>query len=149
MANIKSSRKSPVNGKSNTSRAKPGSTGKGDYYHIEVRPKTGFVTFRTQDVGARGHIQRVTGQRETGSWATVKWLIGKEDAHMSGGKLIPDTKAAKDLLNTLGTQPVHKSGDRFDAKDRPNIPERSKPTAAQKRAQRGNIKKAQSARKKK
>src|SRR5215203_88363 len=99
----KSSRKSSGNGKSKSSRATPGSRGQGEYYHIEVRPRSEFVTFRTQDVGARGHIQRVTGQRETGSWATVKWLIGKEDAHLRGGKLIPDTKAARDLLNKLGS----------------------------------------------
>lgn len=29
-------------------------TGKGKYFRIAVRPKTGFVSFRTQDVGGRG-----------------------------------------------------------------------------------------------
>ena len=43
-------------------RQKPGSTGEGEYYHIEVLPKTGFVAFRTQDVGKSGHIQRVAGK---------------------------------------------------------------------------------------
>lgn len=42
-------------------RKKPGQSGQGDYYHIEVLPKGDFVTFRTQDVGRRGHIQRVAG----------------------------------------------------------------------------------------
>ena len=38
------------------SRRKPGSTGSGDYYHIEARPKREFVAFRTQDVGRfKGH----------------------------------------------------------------------------------------------
>jgi hypothetical protein len=127
-------------------RAKPASTGEGNYYHVEVRPKNEFTTFRTQDVGGPGHLQRVAGKRESGSWATVKWLIGKEDAHVENGKLIGDTKDAKDLLKKLGSQPVHKSGDRFEAKDRRNIPERSKPTAAQTRARHQNIKKAQAAR---
>jgi hypothetical protein len=37
-------------------------------------------------------------------------------------------------------------GDRFQAKPRPNVPEEEKPTPAQRRAQRQNIKKAQAAR---
>ena len=45
-----------------------------------------------------------------------------------------DTKDAKDLLKKLGSTPVHLTGDRFDAKDRCNVPERSKPTSAQTRA---------------
>ena len=126
-------------------RAKPASTGEGNYYHIEVRPKDEFTTFRTQDVGGPGHLQRVAGKRESGSWATAKWLISKEDAHVENGKLVGDTKDAKDLLKKLASQPVHKSGDRFEAKDRRNVPERSKPTAAQTKARRQNIKKAQAA----
>src|SRR5688572_10597171 len=92
-----------------TTRRKPGSTGKGDYYHVEVLPKTGFITFRTQDVGRRGHIQRVAGKKSSGTWETVKWLIGKQDAHVRGDKLVPDTKGAKDLIKELGAQPVHVS----------------------------------------
>jgi len=99
-----------------TTRRKPGSTGEGDYYHVEVRPKTGFVTFRTQDVGRRGHIQRVAGKKSSGTWETVKWLIAKQDAHVRGDKLVPDTKGAKDLIKELGVQPVHVSGDRFKAR---------------------------------
>jgi hypothetical protein len=141
------------NGKSTKSRTsgreKPGSTGQGDYYHVEVREKGDFEAFRTQDVGDSGHLQRVAGKRPSGSWATVKWLIGKEDAHVEGGKLVPDTKEAKDLIKTLGSEPVHKRGDRFEAKPRKDVPERSKPTAAQTRARRQNIKKAQAARNKK
>lgn len=127
-------------------RKRPGTTGRGGYYHVEVRPKTEFVTFRTQDVGRRGHIQRVAGKRSSGSWATVKWLIGKEDAHVQNGKLVPDTRDAKQVLGQLGSRPIHTQGDRFKAKPRPNVPERAKPTAAQQRARRANIKKAQAAR---
>jgi hypothetical protein len=68
---------------------------------------------------------------------------------VEGGKLVPDTKEAKDLIKTLGSEPVHKRGDRFEAKPRKDVPERSKPTAAQTRARRQNIKKAQAARNKK
>ncbi|RPJ25669.1 MAG: hypothetical protein EHM33_13860 [Chloroflexi bacterium] len=130
-------------------RKKPGTTGEGNYYHVEVRPKDEFTTFRTQDVGGEGHLQRVAGKRSSGSWATVKWLIGKEDAHVEDGKLVPDTKDAKDLIKKLGSEPVHKRGDRFEAKPGRNIPEREKPTAAQTRARRQNIKKAQATRRKK
>ena len=63
-------------------RRKPGSTGAGEYYHIEVLPRTDFVSFRTQEVGRRGHIQRVAGQRSSGYWSTVKWLIDKNEAHV-------------------------------------------------------------------
>lgn len=131
------------------SRQKPGSTGKGAYYHVAVRPKTDFVTFRTQDVGAPGHIQRVAGKRASGSWATVAWLISKEDAHIARGELRPDTPEARELLETLGAKPQQIKGDRFAAKPRPNVPEAAKPTPAQRRAQQANIKKAQEARRKK
>lgn len=129
-------------------RKKPGSGGQGDYYHVEVREGGDFETFRTQDVGDAGHLQRVGGKRASGSWATVKWLISKEDAHVENGKLVGDTKDAKDLIKKLGSQPVHLSGDRFKAKDRPDVPEKAKPTPAQTRARRQNIKKAQAARQK-
>src|SRR5437773_9727269 len=71
-------------------RKKPGTGGTGEYYHVGVRPKQDFVTFRTQDVGDPGHIQRVAGKRQSGSWGTVKWLISKEDAHIEDNKLVPD-----------------------------------------------------------
>lgn len=127
-------------------RKRPGSTGQGNYYHVEVRPKSDFVSFRTQDVGRKGHIQRVAGRRSTGSWATVKWLIGKGDAHVQSGRLVPDTAAARKVMQQLGSRPVHVLGDRFKAKDRPNVPERAKPTAAQQKARTRNIRKAQAAR---
>ena len=129
-----------------TERKKPGSTGQGDYYHVEVRPRSDFVSFRTQDVGDPGHIQRVAGKRESGSWSTVKWLIGKEDAHVSGDSLVGDTREARDVIKKLGSKPVHKSGDLFQAKPRRNVAEGSKPTDAQKKARSQNIKKAQAAR---
>ena len=144
------SRKSS-NGKSTKStssaRKKPGSGGQGNYYHVEIRKGDNFETFRTQDVGDAGHLQRVGGKRPSGSWATVKWLISKEDAHVENGKLVGDSREAKDLLKNLGAQPVHVSGDRFKAKDRRDVPEKSKPTAAQTRARSQNIKKAQAAKK--
>jgi len=136
---------SSKNGKQTRSTRKaPGTGGQGDYYHVEVRPGDDFVTFRTQDVGDPGHVQRVAGKRETGSWATVKWLIGKDDAHIDGDRLVGDTKDAKDVIKKLGSKPVRKKGDLFEAKPRRNVAEKSKPTAAQKKARSQNIKKAQS-----
>jgi hypothetical protein len=128
-------------------RAKPGSTGEGEYYHIEVRPKDEFVSFRTHDIGEKGGIQRVGGKRSSGSWDDQKWLISKEHAHIENGKLVPDTQDAREALERLGSKPVHIRGDRFKAKPRPNVPEKEKPTPAQRRAQKSNIKKAQAARK--
>jgi hypothetical protein len=127
-------------------RQKPGSGGTGNYYHVEVREGGEFETFRTQDVGDPGHLQRVAGKRPSGGWSTVKWLVSKDDAHVKEGKLVGDTQEAKDLIKKLRSRPVQIRGDRFEAKPRQNVPERSKPTAAQTRARRQNIKKAQAAR---
>src|SRR5512138_3180356 len=141
----KNSSSSKSQTRSRSTRRAPGSRGQGEYYHVEVRPGQDFVTYRTQDVGDPGHLQRVAGKRESGSWATVKWLIDKNDAHVDGERLVGDTQEAKDLIKKLGSKPVHKKGDVFEAKPRRNVPEKSKPTAAQKRARSQNIKKAQAA----
>ena len=127
-------------------RAKPGTTGGGAFFHIEVRPRREFKTFRTQDVGKKGGIERVSGKRGSGGWDTQKWLIGKEHAHLQGSRLVPDTADARRVLTALGSSPAHVRGDRFRARPRPNVPERAKPTAAQRRARQRNIKKAQAAR---
>lgn len=133
-------------GSKRSARRKPGASGKGAFFHIEVRPKGEFVTFRNQDVGGRGGIERVAGRRESGSWDTQKWLIGKEHAHVESGKLIGDTSEARKVLRTLGSTPTHLGGDRFRAAPRRDIPESEKPTPAQKRAWQRNIRKAQTAR---
>jgi hypothetical protein len=127
-------------------RAKPGARGSGRFFHVEVRPARDFVRFRAQDIGGKGGIERVAGQRTSGSWDTQKWLISKELAHLDGGLLIPDTAAARKVLDMLGSPARHVTGDRFKAKPRRDIPETEKPTPAMRRAQRNNIRKAQSAR---
>jgi hypothetical protein len=127
-------------------RAKPGASGAGRYFHIEVRPKRLFQAFRVQDVGGRGGIERVAGQRASGSWDTQKWLIGKEHAHVERGRLVPDSAEAEKLLaKMLGSKPRHLGGDRFRAKPRHKLPASAKPTPAQRRAWRRNIAKAQAA----
>jgi hypothetical protein len=128
-------------------RAKPGAKGGGAFFHIEVRPRREFKTFRTQDVGKRGGIERVAGKRGSGSWSTQKWLIGKDHAHKRNGHLVADSRDAKRILAMLGSAPKHIGGDPFRAADRPNVPERAKPTARQRRARtRSNISKARAAR---
>lgn len=127
-------------------RAEPGSRGSGEFYHIVVRPKGRFATFRTHAVGR--YSRRVAGKRASGSWDTVKWLIRKEDAHAEKGKLVADTPGARKILKQLGSAARQTKGDRFEAKPRRNVPEKEKPTAAQRRAQRRNIRNAQRTRRK-
>jgi len=127
-------------------RAKPGTKGGGSYYHIVVRPKEQFVTFRNQDVGDPGGLQRLSGKRSSGSWSTQAWLVSKDFAHVEGDTLVADHDDAKELFEKLGSTPKHEKGDVFTAKDRRNVPEREKPTKAQQEARTENIKKAQAAR---
>jgi hypothetical protein len=128
-------------------RRKAQSAGAGEYYHIEVLPRTDFVNFQTQAVG-RGHIQRVAGQRSSGYWSTVKWLIDKSDAHVQDNKLVPDTLAARNVMEQLGSEPVRKLGDLFKARPRPSFRMEQKPTRSPTRAQRGNTKRSQAGRRK-
>ena len=127
-------------------RKKPGRGGQGDYYHIGVREKNDFQTFRTHDIGDEGGLQRLAGKRSSGSWDTVKWLVSKDMAHVEKGRLVADHEDARELLDSLGSQPRHVKGDFFEARPRPNVPEKDKPTRAQQEARQENIKKAQQAR---
>ncbi|HYK08762.1 MAG TPA: hypothetical protein VEW42_04670 [Candidatus Eisenbacteria bacterium] len=129
------------------SRKRPGEVGEGMYFRVVVRPKSEFVTFRNHDVGRKGGaLQRLAGKRQSGSWDTQAWLINKKSAHIQGDILVADSHDVQDLLDTLGSKPVHVKGDIFKAKDRPNIPEKEKPTLAQRKARLENIEKAQHAR---
>ncbi|MDO8517942.1 MAG: hypothetical protein Q7S26_01450 [bacterium] len=130
-------------------RKAPGTTGKGKFYRIEVRPKGDFVLFRNQDVGKKGGLERLAGKRKSGSWATVSWLVGKDKAHIDAhGHLKIDDAKARTALKQIRGHVVHVKGDVFHAHPR-NVPERAKPTPAMRRAQKKNIKKAQAARRKK
>ena len=121
-------------------RAQPGTKGEGDYFRIVVRTKDEFATFRTQDVGEKGHILRLAGKRSSGSWDTQAWLISKDDAHIENDTLVAATDDARRLIEALGSEPTHIEGDVFEAKDRPNVPERKQPTEAQQRARLENKK---------
>ena len=103
-------------------RKKPGTTGKGDFYRIVVRPKEQFVSFRNHDVGDKGHIERIAGRRKTGSWATQAWLISKGDADIKNKILVGKTKDVKCVLAKLQSKPKFIKGDIFEAKPRNNGP---------------------------
>lgn len=131
-------------------RKKPGMGGKGKFYRVIVRDKNDFVMFRNHDVGEKGHVERLAGKRANGRWATVSWLIDKNEAHIaSNGFLVGDNEDVRGVLSKLSRKPRHLKGDIFEAGPRVNIPERLKPTPAMKKAQTKNIKKAQVARWKK
>jgi hypothetical protein len=122
-------------------RQKPGTTGKGNFYRIEVRPKSEFVTFRVQDVGQKGGLERLAGKRSSGSWDTVSWLISKKDARVDSHGHLKVTGKAKSALKQIRGRIVHVKGDIFRAHPVRNVPESAKPTAAMRRAQKANIKK--------
>lgn len=130
------------------SRKRPGAGG-GKFYQIEVRPKNEFITFKTQDVGEKSGLERIAGKRQSGSWDTVTWLVAKGDAHVNDhDQLVVDDPRAKTALKQIRGPIIRKKGDVFSARARKNIPEDTKPTPAQHRAQMANIKKARSARQK-
>lgn len=128
-------------------RAKIGTKGEGEYYRIEVRPKSQFTTFRYHDVGDPGNILRLAGKRSSGSWDDHAWLIDKKMAHIDGKELVADDPEAKEVLEVIGPA-THVKGDIFKGHPRKNVPEKDKPTPQQKKARQRNIKKAQAARKK-
>ncbi|MCK4650015.1 hypothetical protein KAT36_02175 [Candidatus Pacearchaeota archaeon] len=129
-------------------RERPGAGG-GEFFRVVVRPKTEFKTFRAHDVGKKGHVERLAGQRANGSWDTQAWLISKKEADVVGGVLMGKSKDVRDVLAKLQSEPKQFRGDIFKAKPRRNVPEEEKPTPAMKKAQMRNIKKAQAARWKK
>ncbi len=131
-----------------TKRKAPGSTGKGKFYRIELRPKGQFSSFRVQDVGKKGGLERLAGHRKSGIWDTVTWLIEKSKADVVNGHLKITGKKEQSVLKQIKGPIVHVKADIFRAHPR-NVPEAKKPTPAMRRAQKSNIKKAQAARTKK
>ncbi len=99
-------------------RAAPGSTGKGKFFRIELRPKGQFKTFRVQDVGEKGGLERLAGKRPGpgGTWDTVTWLVSKEDAHIDAhGHLKITSAKAKSVLKQIRGKIVHVKADIFRA----------------------------------
>lgn len=131
-------------------RKKPGTGPSAKFYRIEVRPSKQFTSFRTQDVGKKGGLERIAGHRSSGSWATVTWLVDKKHAHVStkGTLIIDDAKEKASLAKSVRGPITQVKPGIFHAHPVKNVPEKAKPTPAMKRAQKTNIKKAQAARKK-
>ena len=121
-------------------RKAPGSTGKGRFYRINVRPKGEFSSFRMQDVGKTGGLERLAGHRASGSWDTVTWLVEKKDAHVKAGHLMVTGAKAKSVLKNISGHIYHVKGDIFRAHPRKNVPEKAKPTAAMRRSYRARRK---------
>jgi hypothetical protein len=118
-----------------------------DFYHIVVRPKSLFSTFRNQDVGEKGGLERLAGKRKaTGRWATHAWLVHKSMAHVDGHTLAMDHPDAQKLLRQFTGVPTYVDGTMWQAKEK-NVREVDKPTAAMTAARKKNIKKAHSSRK--
>lgn len=106
-------------------RKAPGTGGAGKFYRIEVRPKGEFKTFRTQDVGQKGGLERLAGKRASGSWDTVTWLVSKDKATVKNGKLIINNPKDKSVLKSLSGKITHVKGDIFKSHPRKNIPKNS------------------------
>ncbi len=128
-------------------RAKPGSTEKEEYYHVEIRPREEFTRFRTY-VNEKTGIQRVAGRHKTGIWDDQEWLISKEKAHIENERLIPDSEEARDFFKALGSKPVHVMADRFKVNPEHDLPETTKRNLTKKSARRKNISQAPAAQKK-
>lgn len=107
-------------------RAKPGSTGKGDFFRIIVRNKEQFSSFKNHDVGGKGGIERIAGHRRSGSWDTQAWLISKDRAVRVNDTLRAKDKYVQEVLDQLGSKPKHVKGDIFKAKPTYNVPEKDK-----------------------
>lgn len=52
-------------------RAKPGARGGGRFFRIEMAPGRRFIPFRYHDVGKKGGVERVSGQRPDRTWALL------------------------------------------------------------------------------
>lgn len=129
--------------KSSPRRAKSGASGEGEFYHIEIRPSTGFKTFRTQDVGKPGGLERVAGKRHDGTWDTQKWLISKRLAYVENGRLMASSDAARAMFDELGSVPVLVEGDRFQATPKRAVRRNGKRKTPQRRRHQRNVTKAE------
>ena len=122
-------------------------SGRGKFFHIELRPKSDFTEFRTHDVGRKGGIERVAGRRAGGSWSTQKWLIAKNQAHIEGDSLVGDTADARQVLSLLGSHPKRIRADRFGVEGGTQERASARPSQAPRRAGLPNIHAPQKGRK--
>lgn len=128
------------------SRSGSNSAERDKFYRIEIRPQSDFSAFRTEQVES-GQVERVSGKRPSGNWATAAWLVRKEDAHVENGELVIDDKQVRNSLRQLRGAITKVRGHIFSAQT--TSPNKKKLTPAQKTARQENIRKAQAARWKK
>ncbi len=107
----------------NTTRKQPGSTSRGNYFHIEISPKTEFEAFYTKDIGRIGHSLLVLGKRKSdGKWVGQKLLINKNDAYISErGRLESEDPSIMRMLNNLDGDILHKTMDIFYVRKHNNL----------------------------
>jgi hypothetical protein len=91
-----------------------------EYYRIILRPNDDFETFRYQDIGRPGHIQRLSGKHLGGYWDDQAWLISKGDAHLAGDTLVADTTEARHVLEAFSPL-VHVGGNIFKGRPRQDM----------------------------
>jgi hypothetical protein len=85
----------------------------GSYYRIIVRPREDFKSFKSETPTINNTIQQINGKNAEGQWSTQSWLIHKDGAHIDSGKLVPDNKAVRRLLQVLDGHVVHIKDDVF------------------------------------
>jgi len=79
---------------------------KGKYIRIRVRNPKSFKkgSFRTHDIGRKGHSKRIAGKLKKGQWATQAFLVLKSEKH-----LVTDfVKQAKRLTSKKKKRRRHK-----------------------------------------
>ncbi len=80
----------------------PGATNEGGFYRINIHPQQDFRNFRNADRGKGGHITALRGQRQDGTWDTQAYLVGMDDVHTEGTRLVADTTAGREILDLVG-----------------------------------------------
>lgn len=86
------------------------------FFQVQLRERTQFKNFRTDQLDKQGRIQRIAGQRANSTaWSDQELRISKDCAHIENHRLVADTDEARSYLSRLG--PVeHVSGDVFSAR---------------------------------
>ena len=91
-------------------RKEPGEGGRGKYYHILLRSKAGFLTFRTRPTPNTQGVLEVLGKRPNGEWETQKILLKKRLATQDGRHLTVHLVSAKNALPIL-REPIRQMHD--------------------------------------
>lgn len=85
----------------------------GTYYRIIMRPRSNFVSVRSETPTGLNKIQQINGKAPNGQWSTQSWLVRKDGARIENEVLIGDTKAIRSLLKALNGIVQRTKGDEF------------------------------------